>query len=243
MEDQVYNGIDDYLRYVRRWVRLYDTPLTANSIKEYGSAVWNQWLARRYGRAIVRQAWAGAIHARPGGFSVAAYDSAIRAAGRSDFGRDFARFARDRGRVAHRRASSARARLYPDMPRQGALPLDGAPLTRLLNHTTFQLLRVHARGGRAVVVTCDGPARASPPAWRWSGGSAASARGRTVSALRFSRDGGRLAVRLSRPGRFDRITAVLINADTSAVGFSARRLDWNYLTDTAPFRAAARVVR
>ena len=49
MEDQVYNGIDDYLRYVRRWVKRWDTPLTASSIKEYGSAVWNQWLARRYG--------------------------------------------------------------------------------------------------------------------------------------------------------------------------------------------------
>ncbi|HET7506863.1 MAG TPA: MXAN_6640 family putative metalloprotease, partial [Solirubrobacterales bacterium] len=39
MEDQVYNGIDDYLRYVRRWVKLWETPLTASSIKEYGSAV------------------------------------------------------------------------------------------------------------------------------------------------------------------------------------------------------------
>ena len=48
MEDQVYNGINDYLRYVRRWVHLWETPLTTNSIKEYGSAVWNQWLARRY---------------------------------------------------------------------------------------------------------------------------------------------------------------------------------------------------
>ncbi len=77
MEDQVYNGIDDYLRYVRRWVKLFDTPLTANSIKEYGSAVWNQWLARRYGPEIVRKAWAGAIDAKPGGFSVASYERAI----------------------------------------------------------------------------------------------------------------------------------------------------------------------
>ena len=37
MEDQVYNGIDDYLRYVRRWVKRWDTPLTTSSIKEYGS--------------------------------------------------------------------------------------------------------------------------------------------------------------------------------------------------------------
>ncbi len=95
MEDEVYNDINDYLRYVRRWVKRYDTPLTANSIKEYGSAVWNKWLAHRYGRAIVRNAWARAVHTKPGGFSVAAYDSAIKAAGNSDFSRDFARFARD----------------------------------------------------------------------------------------------------------------------------------------------------
>ncbi len=80
MEDQVYNGINDYLRYVRRWVRLYETPLTANSIKEYGSAVWNQWLARRYGPEIIRKAWAGAIDAKPGGFSVASYERALRSA-------------------------------------------------------------------------------------------------------------------------------------------------------------------
>ncbi len=68
-------------------------------------------------------------------------------------------------------------------------------------------------------------------------------RGRVVSRLTFKRRGGRMSVRLSRPGRFDRITAVLINADTRAFGFSARRFDWNYLTDTAPFRARVRVVR
>ena len=52
-----------------------------------------------------------------------------------------------------------------------------------------------------------------------------------------------MAVRLPRPGRFDRITAVLINADARAAGFSARRLDWAYLTDSAPFRVSARLAR
>ena len=33
MEDQVYNGIDDYLRYVRRWDNLYDTRRTESSSK------------------------------------------------------------------------------------------------------------------------------------------------------------------------------------------------------------------
>ena len=52
-----------------------------------------------------------------------------------------------------------------------------------------------------------------------------------------------MVARLARPGRFDRLTAVLINADTSASGFSARRLDWAYLTDSAPFRVSAELIR
>jgi hypothetical protein len=240
MEDQAYNGIDDYLRYVRRWVHLERTPLTANSIGEYGDTVWNEWLVRQYGRGIVRSAWSRSPHTRPGGFSVGAYDSAIRAAGSSEFSRDFARFARD---VAEWRTGARfrEGRRYPDVPREGSLPRDGRPLRRDLNHTTLQLLRVHATGARAVV------ARATAPPGVAAGlalvGRIGSERGgRVVSRLRFRPGGGAMTVRLGDPGRFERITAVLVNADTRAEGFSARRLDWNYLTDTAPFRVGARSV-
>jgi Family of unknown function (DUF6055) len=241
MEDQVYNGINDYLRYVRRWARLYDTPITATAIREYGSAVWNQWLARRYGRSIVRKAWAEAIHVRPGGFSVAAYDRAIRAAGGSDFNRDFARFCRD---VAEWRTARVfrEGDLYRDVSRQGGISTRGRPKLRRLNHTTFQMLRVNARGGRAVVVDVTAPAGVGA-AVALVGRIGSEKRGRVVSRLTFKRRGGPMSVRLPRPGRFDRITAVLINADARAFGFSARRFDWNYLTDTAPFRARVRVVR
>ena len=67
------------------------------------------------------------------------------------------------------------SRLYPDMPRQGRLPLDGQPLTRLLNHTTFTLLRVRARRRPRRRRPRRGAARGSPPAWPWSAGSAANA--------------------------------------------------------------------
>ncbi len=241
MEDQAYNGIDDYLRYVRRWVKRWDTPLTTSSIKEYGSAVWNQWLARRYGQRIVRQAWARAIHVKPGGFSVSAYESAIRAAGRSDLPHDFARFA---AAVAEWRTGEGfrESDRYPDMPRQGALPLDGRPLTRLLNHTTFQLLRVQARGGRAVAVKVMAP-RGTAAGLALVGRIGSERRGRTVTHFDFSRGGGRLAVRLGDPGRYSRITAVVVNADASASGFSARRLDWRYLTDRIPFQIRGKLVR
>jgi hypothetical protein len=241
MEDQVYNGVDDYLRYVRRWVKRWDTPLTASSIKEYGSAVWNEWLARRYGRAIVRQAWARAIHIRPGGFSVAAYESAIRAAGPSDLGHDFAHFA---AAVAEWRTGEGfrESGLYPDMPRQGPLPLNGRPLTRLLNHTTFELLRVPARGGRAVVVRALAP-QGTSAALALVGRFGSERHGSTVTRLDYSRGGGKLSARLRYPRRYSRITAVVVNADSSVDGFSARHLDWRYLTDRIPFEIRGTLVR
>ena len=240
MEDLVYDDIDDYLRYVRRWVKRYDTPLTANSIKEYGSAVWVDWLARHYGHAVVRRAWARSIHTKPGGFSVSAYNSAIEAAGSSSFNRDFARFARDlpewrTGAVFSEGGS------YRDVSRQGGLPLDGRVLDRRLNHTTFQLLRLHARGGRAVTVRAIAP-EGIATGLALVGRIGSERHGRVVDVLRFAPRGGPMTVRLARPGRFDRLTAVLINADTSTGGFSARRLDWAYLTDSAPFRVSARLI-
>jgi hypothetical protein len=238
MEDQVYPEINDYLRYVRRWKRLYTTPITASSFRDYGTAVWNHWLANRYGPSIVRKAWAGAIHVKPAGFSVGAYDRAIRAAGTSNFQRDFALFASD---LAEWRTDGAfpEGSLYGEMPRQGSLQPNGPVRHRALNHTTFQLLRVDAHSGRALVVEASSPKGAAT-------GLALVGRvgeGEAVSQLDFERRGGRMRVRLPNPGDYQRITAVLINADTSETGFDARRLDWDYLTEMAPFRARARVVR
>src|SRR6201996_1221996 len=148
MEDQVYNGINDYLRYVRRWVKLWETPLTQSSIKEFGSAVWNEWLAHHYGRPIVREAWADAAGAQPAGFAVAAYEPAIAAAGDWTFGRDFTPFGAD-GSEWRTGIGFRESYLYPDMPRQGTLRLGAPPATRELNHSTFSLIAVHARRGRA----------------------------------------------------------------------------------------------
>lgn len=241
MEDQVYNGIDDYLRYVRRWVRLWETPLTESSIKEYGSAVWNQWLARRYGSSLVRKAWAGAIDARPGGFSVGSYERAIRSSGPSDFSGDFTRFATS---VAEWRTGKffREGELFPDMPRQGHLALNGAGVTRMLNHTTFQLLRVRASRGRAVVVRLAAPF-GTTAGLALVGRLGSERRGRPLVRIDYERGGGELSVRLRRPQRFERITAVVVNADGRARGFSAGRLDWNYLTDGLPFALSGQLVR
>src|SRR5262249_8678816 len=113
---------------------------------------------------------------------------------------------------------------------------------RSLNHTTFQFLRVDDRGGRAVVLSVTAPVGAAA-GLALVGRIGSEAHGSVVSRFIYRRHGGTMTVRLPDPRRFDRITGVLVNADTSAFGFSARRFDWNYLRDTAPFRARLRVVR
>jgi hypothetical protein len=246
MEDQVYNGINDYLRYVRRWVGtgkrtgMWKRPLTQGSMKEYGSAVWNEWLAHHFGRPIIREAWEDAATAQPPGFAVAAYEEALHAAGGSTFGHEFTRFAAD---VAEWRTGTGfrESYLYPDLPRQGTLTLSGAPQTRRLNHTTFTLIRVPAVEGSAVevhVTAPEGVAAGLALVGRFGSGRD----GRTVKSVDYRETGGELVARLPDPGRFKRITAVVVNADTQTKGFDPVEEAWDYTGNDEPFAISGEVV-
>jgi hypothetical protein len=101
---------------------------------------------------------------------------------------------------------------------------------------------VRARSGRAMAVHLTAP-RGTAAGLALVGRVGSERHGRTVSRINFKRGGGQLTVRLPRPGRFSRITAVVVNADGRARGFSARRLDWLYLTDGFPFEISAELVR
>ena len=244
MEDQVYNGINDYLRYVRRWVNRCDTPLTANSIKEYGSAVWNEWLAHRYGRSIVRQAWARAIHTQA--------RRLLRR--RLRIGDPRRRRLRLRPRLRPLRPRRRRVAHRPGLPRGRALPgrpapghacrSTGARCDRALNHTTFELLRVHAERRTR---------RSSSTPWRRTAIAAGLAlvgrigserHGRVVIAPRLqAAAGAAMTVRLADPGRFDRITAVLVNADTSGPGLQRPPPRLALPADEVPFDVERTSVR
>ncbi|HEY0279986.1 MAG TPA: MXAN_6640 family putative metalloprotease [Solirubrobacterales bacterium] len=246
MEDQVYNGINDYLRYVRRWAGtgkragMWKRPLTQGSMKEYGSAVWNEWLAHRYGRSIVREAWEDAAHAQPPGFAVAAYEGALRAAGGSTFGHEFTRFAAD---TAEWRTGAGfrESYLYPDLPRQGAMKLDGAPLKRRLNHTTFSLIRVPAAAGSAVEVHVTAP-EGIAAGLALIGRVGSGRDGRVVRSVDYRETGGELVARLADPGRFKRITAVVVNADTQIDGWDPIEEAWSYTGNDEPFEVTGEVV-
>jgi hypothetical protein len=181
------------------------------------------------------------LKTRPGGFSVAVYEAAIRAAGGSDFSRDFARFA---AAVPEWRTGAGfrESDLFPDMPRQGKLALGAPARIHELNHTTFEPLQVVARGGRAVVVHMTAPLGTAAGV-ALIGRIGTERGGKVIANVDYQRSGGRLRVQIGDPGRFSRITAVLINADAQASGFSARRLDWRYLTDQVPFAVRANLIR
>ncbi|MFN8162072.1 MAG: MXAN_6640 family putative metalloprotease [Solirubrobacterales bacterium] len=239
MEDRVYGSVNDYLRYMSRWNDRFRIPLTRSSIKIYGSAVWNHWLAHRYGPDLIRTAWEDALGARPTAFSVASYGAAIEAAGASDFDRDFALFARD---LAEWRVDTAfpEGDSYPDVARQGSLPTNGARRLRSLDHTTYRLLRVAPAPGRALKLTATVRSRASV-AICLVGRIGSQTAGTVVSAFRMRRGPGSLAVGLPDPQRFDRITAVLVNADTAIAGVGA--LGWRYTGNDVRFVLRARLRR
>ena len=101
---------------------------------------------------------------------------------------------------------------------------------------------VTAGGGRAVVLHGLAPQGISAGI-ALVGRVGSERHGRTVTRLDYHRGGGRMSVRLPRPGRFSRITAVVVNADATARGYSAHHLDWRYLTDRIPFELSGHLVR
>jgi hypothetical protein len=127
------------------------------------------------------------------------------------------------------------------MPRQGTLTLGGAQQTRRLNHTTFTLIRVPATEGSAVevhVTAPEGVAAGLALVGRFGSGRD----GRTVKSVDYRETGGELVARLPDPGRFRRITAVVVNADTQIKGFDPVEEAWDYTGNDEPFAISGEVV-
>ncbi len=238
MEDRVFPAANDYFQYLSSWVRRTDVPLTFfTNAKVYGSAVWNHWLAARYGPTVVRDAWSGATKSRPGGLSAAAYDRSIRSAGRSTFNRDFARFAAD---TAEWRVSGLfpEGAAYPDVKRAGSLR-SGQSTARSINHTAYQLIDVKVpAGGKKLRLNVKAGRTSSAVALVGRIGTGASSQ--VLVNQKFLKNGGKGSVSLPDPARFSRITAVVVNADYHQNGYSGSRQDWLYTRDHAPFRLSVK---
>ena len=107
-----------------------------------------------------------------------------------------------------------------------------ASTASILDHTTFRLPTCRIAPAPALKLVLRAP-RGVAFGLALVGRIGNGAGARVISVVRDLPNGGTGAVRLSRPGRFARITAVLVNADIDISGFSAARGDWVYTATTA----------
>ena len=235
MEEAVYPGVNDYLRYIADWVAMPHVPLAAfrinpdtdqpddESIKAYGSAVWNHWLTSRFGHDAIREAWEASPAASD--FAPAAWNAVLAPRGAGGFSEEFERFA---AQTAEWRApGTGFPDLYPDVVRSAAVPADGSRVALTMDHTTFQHLDVPLGGlsTPAVQVTAAFPEGISG-AVALVGRTGGDTDGAITTRIARVPGGGVARVRVEDPSQFARLTAVVIDSDATAFGFDEVTQDW-----------------
>jgi hypothetical protein len=241
-EEQVYPQVNDWLGYVNSFARYPGEPITATypaeddrSLRIYGSATWNHWLdsgGGGYGAGVVRRAWELSDATRPADFALAAYDKAIERSGGTGFSREFVPFT---AATAEWRAGAGDLpdhASYPDVSRKGSLA-KGANKRFRLDHTAYRLINVPPTGGAGLTLRADveDGVRAGLALVGRDGDPLS---GEVEQSVRFLGKGGKGSVTLDDPGRFERITAVIVNADTRVRGFAGDQ--WVYSKDGAEFK-------
>lgn len=242
-EEKVFDAVNDYLLYVKPWAELPGEPLTSagddlppfgDELKMYGSAIWNHWLDSKYGPAVVRQAWAlsQATSVEGGGYAPGAYDRAIRDAGGPGFTAEVEDFTASTAEWDAANSGIREGVTFPrEVMRSGALTLNGPATTGVVDHTAFALYDVPRTTAANLRLTGGLPAGTA--------GSIALvgfAGGTMSKVLEVLDADGRVTATLPDPGRFERVTAVVTNADTASAGFGSS--DWLWLRDTQPFSLA-----
>ena len=236
VEDKVYPEADDYVNFLDGFARTPGAPITdvgaANGLKIYGSGVWSHWLDRGgggYGDDAILRAWEVSDLVDPADLAIAAYDRAIREHGGKGFSREFVRFA---AATAEWRAGAGGfpdSASYPDMRRRGTLRA-GRRVRFELDHTGYRLFDVKRSGRLQLRLEAERGVR--------TGLALVARRGDVIGGTvtrktRYLRRGGNASLSLSRTSRFDRITALVINADGRVRGFSGG--DWDYAKDNREF--------
>jgi hypothetical protein len=247
MEDRVYTDVNDYLQYLTPWAQMSFVPLTYFSsdgndplnVKVYGDSVWNRWIEARYGPETIRDAWASSRKTAPKSFAPAAYDAALEAKGTS-FYNAFATFAAD---TAEWRASNtpfSEGSSFPDIDRTSddatnrpiTLTPDRAGASGDLSHTAYVLLDVRPTQGLSQMRLAADTQRGARMAIALVGRTGDEVNGTAQEFVKLLPRGGPGVVTIDNPGQYDRLTAVVINADASADRYSQILQDWVWKKDS-----------
>ncbi|MEA2309477.1 MAG: hypothetical protein QOI65_1763 [Thermoleophilaceae bacterium] len=235
-EDKVYDSVNDYVGYLKRWTQLTQVPLTAFdatdpasavNLKVYGDAVWNRWLEAHYGEAVVRGAWEMSLDTSPPSFAPGAYDASLRTHGTSFFDA-FTRFAADTAEWRSTAGPFEEGASWPDVKRSSAKSLvPGAGVTGHLDHTGYALVRVTPTAD-ARIRFVGNLSHGTPGAVALVGRQGSETAGAIDVKLKRLPNGGRGHVTLANPGGYSRVTAVLINAGVAQNGFRPELGDWDF---------------
>ncbi|HEX8741718.1 MAG TPA: Ig-like domain-containing protein [Thermoleophilaceae bacterium] len=240
MEDKVYDDINDYVSYLPAWVQLTQVPLTAFNpgdmtdplnVKVYGDAVWNRWLDERYGADTIRAAWERSLDTRPPSFAPEAYEAALVARGTSFFDA-FVRFAADTAEWRSSTGVFEEGTGWPDVQRatRTSLAPGGRGVSGRLDHTSFALVNVTPTDDQRIKLIGSLP-RDTRGALALVGREGDPETGVPVVVMKQLPRGGQLSVEMANPGRFQRLTAVLVNGDARQAGFSQFLGDWEFAKD------------
>lgn len=240
-EEQVFPDLNDWLFYMTPWAHNPQQPITKASagggLRIYGSGVWNHWLddGAAYGPDVVLDSWNRSRQSRPKDFAVGAYNLGIRDSGGMGFSQEFARFASATAEWRVNDDNFPDEDLLPDVDRNGKLRPGGRPQKFKLDHTAFRLLRIKPGSADRVRLRVR-VRRGVRTGIALVGRDGTRFGGVITEKLAYLPRGGRASIALPAVQTFERITAVIANADGRTSGFGAG--DWRYTRDNEAYRVA-----
>lgn len=238
-EEKTFPDADDWLvTYMDDWARTSTIPVTKGR-KWYGTGVWNHWLelGAGFGPGVILDSWEKSRQSEPKDYAVGAYDLGIKENGGSSFGRVFARFAAATAEWRLNNGDFADEEDLPSMRRRGKLRRRGPAARFELDHLSFRLFKVLPRGANTIRLRLKAE-RGVRCAIALVGLDGGQITGVATTRFKYSGKGGKRKVSLTGARGFDRITAMVVNADGRVHGFGGS--DWNYTRDDSNFRVSVR---
>jgi len=243
-EEHVFPDDDDWVRsYMWDWTDESLIPITARNDHAYGSAVWNHWLENgdsNFGPDVILNAWLSSRDVTPKDYAVGAYDDAIKDEGGAGFPQEFAAFTAATAEWRTGDGSFPDASELPNVLRVGKLKLGERWAPQALDNTSFAMFDVNP--GDAGEITLKG--RSAGAGLQW--GLALVARdgapktGTVERIVAYSAGGERRSVTLAGAQAYERITAVVTNADGHVTGSKPAFGEFSYTRNGEDFKLKIR---
>ena len=220
-EEQVFPEDDDWVRsYSDYWARTPGTPITEDDFRFYGSAVWNHWLERgdaAYGPDVILDAWQSSRDVDPKDYAVGAFDRAIRDHGGGGFSKEFAAFTAATAEWNAGDGGFPDASELTEVKRAGKIAIRGEARTRTLDNTSYALFDVNPKDASELRLKGR-----SEGGVQWAvalvGRDGSRFGGEVTRDVAYSGGGRRSSAVLEDAQSYERITAVVTNADGSVGG-------------------------